>query len=170
VTEQVTLADPFTGGSTITDYVPRLDQTVTYRVLAVAANGAYSQADAQISTPANGAVALNFGAGYAQLLTLQWDAQVGRDRQDDSESFTFAGRPDPVTYAGEHTKEALNVSGTILDAANAAALEALGEWRRTCTYRQPGGRRIHVKVEKVGDSLGGSPGAVGASLSLLKVE
>jgi hypothetical protein len=170
VTEQVTLADPFTSGSYLTDYVPRLDQTVTYRVLAVAANGAYSLAEAQISTPANGAVALNFGEGYAQLLILQWDAQVGRDREDDSETFVFAGRPDPVTYAGEHTKEVLSVTATVLDATNAAALEALGLWHRACTYRQPGGRRIHVKVQKIGDSLGEAPGATGASLSLLKVE
>jgi len=170
VTDTVILADPFTGGSYLTDFVPRLDQTVTYRVLAVAANGAYSSADAQIQTPANGAVALNFGAGYAQLLTLQWDAQVGRDREDDSETFTFAGRPDPVTYTGEHTKEVISVSATILDATNAAALEALGEWRRTCTYRQPGGRRMHIKVKKIGDKLGGTTDSFEASLDLLKVE
>lgn len=170
VTDSEVLADPLPEGSVLLDYVPRLDATVTYRVQAVASNGAFSCADAQVTTASNGAVAINFGPGGARLLTLQWDATLGRDLQDDSEAFVFAGRPAPVVFAGEHTRESLSVAGTLLDAGNRAALDALGAWRQTCTYRQPGGRRIHVKVQKIAEGLGQAPGASSASLDLLWVE
>jgi hypothetical protein len=154
----------------MTDYVPRLDQDVAYRAVASAANGAYSVTDAPVATPSTGACALNFGDGEAQILILQWDAAVGRDREDDSETFTFAGRKDPVTYAGEHTKETIGLSATLADAANQAALEALGEWHQACTYRQPGGKRKHVKVTKLSDNLTGSLAGNPTAIELLVVE
>jgi hypothetical protein len=170
VTETTILADPLVNGSTIIDYLPRLGQDVIYRLLAVAANGAYSYADAVVDTESHGTYALNFGEGFAELLRLQWDAQASRNRANDSEIFTFAGRPDPVQYSGEHVSKSINVSATILDEEDRPALEALGEWTRACTYRQPNGYRVHVNVNGISDGDPEEPGATPVSVDLTVVE
>jgi hypothetical protein len=113
---------------------------------------------------------VNFGAGYSELLRLQWDVSANRDRASDSEVFTFASRPDPVAYAGEHVSKALTVSAVLLDETDLAPLEALGEWTRTVTYRQPNGYRVHANVSRISDQDSGEPGTTPVALDLVVVE
>jgi hypothetical protein len=170
VTETTVLANLFTSGSTMVDYLPRLDQNVIYRARAVAANGAYSYADAVVATKSGGGAAVNFGDGDAQLLRLRWSGQRGQDSTDDSEAFVFAGRELPVLYSGEHTTESVRASATVFDDASRTTMRALRVWRRACVYREPDGYRARVKVSRLGNTRGSVPGATDITVDLLVVE
>jgi hypothetical protein len=166
------LADPFTGGVVYTDYTPPLDQSVTYRLMAVADTGAYSIDEATVTTLSGGACTINFGEDYTELLTFA----AGPDGitpthvpSDDSEIFAFAERPLPVVYEGEHTFETISLSATLFDATNAAAVRALKEWRRASIYREPNGFRARVKATvDYRDGLGAGDVEVSATMQVVE--
>jgi uncharacterized BrkB/YihY/UPF0761 family membrane protein len=144
--------------------------TVTYRVLAVAASGAYSYVDIDLATKSRGAAVVNFGDGFGEMLLLRWSGERGHDAEDDSEVYVFAGREKPVTYAGEHTTETGSVAATVFDDDSRTAMRALKQWHGACYYREPYGYRERVKVTKVSDSLGSMPRSTEITLDLLVVE
>lgn len=169
-TTTAVIADPLAPGSVVTDRTPRLGQDVTYRVLALAANGAYSTTDVTVRTTASGYYALNFGDGAASLLKMRFNHDVAHSSTDDSEVLTFADRALPVVYAGEHVSETISLSAVVMDDASRAAMRALRSWRRAATYRERDGYRARVKVESVSDKPGPSRGTTAISISMTVVE
>ena len=170
VTYTEVLADPVTAGTTIIDRTPRLGQNVTWRALAVAANGAYSTADAIVNTVAGGYYAVNFGDGDAELLKMRFNHGLGHSSSDDSETLTFAGRDLPVVYAGEHVSESVSLSATVMDDTSRAAMRTLRAWKKACVYRERDGYRANVKVTSVDDRPGQFKGHTEISLDMTVVE
>jgi len=143
--ETEVLADPYTNASTFIDYVPRLNQSVTYRCVAFAANGAYSYADVAVTTTANGYFAVNFGDGDGDLLRLKWNPKRTLKASDDSEVMTFAGRELPVVYAGEHTAHEVSFAVATTAVSDIVKFRQLKAWRRATVWRDIHGQRMNVK-------------------------
>jgi hypothetical protein len=169
-TDTEELTDDLTAGSVYTDYLPRLDQIVTYRVLAVAANGAYSYTDAEVITKSRGAAAFNSGDGYADLFKLRWNRTDGHQSSDDSEKYQFEGRALPVVYEGEHVLEPVHCSGVIFTDADKTALRTLRAWMAALYYREPDGYRARVKVDGLSHTRGQVVGSREVSVDMTVVE
>ena len=151
VTTAEIVTDALSESSVYVDPLPRLGQDVTYRIRAVAANGAYSYVDVVVDTTGHSA-ALNFGAGYATMLPLKWDGQESHDSEDDSVSHVFAGRPQPVLYSGEHVFEDFRASAMLAEDADRTTLRELRAWHGPWVYRGAFGSRVNVKVGRIGGS------------------
>lgn len=169
-TDTEVLSEALTAGSVLTDYLPRLGQTVTYRVLAVAANGAYSYADVEVETKSRGAAAFNSGDGYADLFKLRWNRTDGHQSSDDSEKYQFEGRDLPVVYEGEHVLEPISCSGVIFTDADKTALRTLRRWMAALYYREPDGYRARVKVDSLSDARGEVVGSREVNVDMTVVE
>jgi len=169
--DTVVLADPLTPGATLIDRVPRLGQDVTYRVAAVAANGAYSTTDKVVSTVVAGWVAINFGDGLSSLLRVRRNPSRSISASDDSEVLTFAGRKKPVVYTGEHTILKHSLTATVFDSDDElTAFHLLESWRGATTLRDPFGLRTHIKWTGLSETDGGGIHTVKLKLDGTEVE
>ena len=93
------IADHVMPGDAVTDHLPPLNRTSTYRATVIAATGATSTQSVTLDMPAN-TNAMNFGAYADETLRLGWDSSTGIDVSHSTESFDFAdGEPVESMYA-----------------------------------------------------------------------
>lgn len=170
LTTSTEIVNPFVSGGAFVDRTPRLGQTVTYRLLAVAGNGAYSYTDTTVKCEGSGRYGVNFGIGGTSLLVMRWNRKASASISDDSEAITFAGRALPVVYAGEHTQERISLSATLTSDDDLVRVRELGQWRQAVTYRDPRGYRCRAKVTGISHAPEAIRGHHSVSLDLMVVE
>lgn len=169
VTDTIVLADPLTAGATVIDRVPRLGQSVTYRVMAAAANGAYSTADAVVDTTTAIKYAWNFGDGDTQVAAMA-ASPTGKDApRVERTVLQFAGRVRPVSYYGIHKTNTMTRTGDIWDVADISAFSALASWAGDAIFRDPWGLRIAVACD-IDFSTSSGPRTVSISVAMQEVD
>ena len=109
----VLVADELAPGTTVTDMIPPLGTTVTYRAIATSALPSTAES---VHVPVDTStrwVFFNFGPGFGSVVRL-WgnlsaSQSVGRQRT----LHHFAGRPDPVEFAGGERTRTYEVTGRL---------------------------------------------------------
>lgn len=164
------LTDALAAGATVVDYVPRLGQQVTYRVLAVAANGAYSSADAVADTALDpSAYAWNFGTGGASVAKMSATPTAKDQPRVERSVVQFAGREKPVSYYGIHRTNAMTYTGEVWAADDIKAFHDLSAYLGDAVFRDPWGRRINVATD-VDFSESSGPRTVAVSVAMQEVD
>lgn len=162
------VADQVPVGSTVTDHIPALEATNTYKVVAVTTLPSTTESElSEVVTTGAGRVFVNAGPGFSKVAKFRHGVLV-----DDSASRAkvlnqFAGREDPVEFAGEQRvrtiglRAALFKPGSTHRTAESSTwedvLEVADEAAPAC-FRDLEGRRLFVST--------GQPALTGAGTGI----
>lgn len=143
------LADGLADGMQVVDRLPPLNVDFSYEVVATAATGATSRALIAARVDSN-AVALSFGAGAEECALLALDPDWSRSAALEVELLDFADGGEsgglPVGYATGALSSGMSHSATVLDRAEAAALEGIARRHPFGWFRDLYGNRYYCAV------------------------
>jgi hypothetical protein len=154
--------------TTVTDYTPTVAGTNTYRAIAVSALPSTSTSLDTAQVTSSDSVWLSGGRGFSQVCRARYSvALANTGGLTDKVLQQFAGRTEPVEFAGTATSRVLTLQALIppdLEPGEASSDEewlALAELPGPHLWRDPAGRRVVVSVSQVD-----VPRAVGGIVTL----
>src|SRR5690625_3213991 len=111
----VPIGPPVEPGTSITDYIPPLNQVVPYRAEALTELGASQVSEIFLveTSPTGGWIHLNAGPGFSEHIRLKYNPGFSRAPERAKATHHFAGREEEVEIAGESR----TTTGTITTSA-----------------------------------------------------
>lgn len=107
------IAATMDSGSSVTDYLPPLDQEFTYRAVAYTVNGLTSQTLVPVTVDSGGAAFFNWGQGNTETASFAMDAAWTADSTPNRALYEVVGLVDPVLRTTTRRTRKISASGTV---------------------------------------------------------
>lgn len=175
----VTIATQVPLNSTVTDYVPPLQATVTYKATAVSATPSTADsATVDVATVGSTWAWLNGGDGFGQAVRLGSNVQIGFQSSTVKALYAFAGRTKPVEFSGTQQSRSIQLSATLwADYVQSASgqstwdeIEALTLLPGPHCLRDLDGRRVFVSAQSSAIQGLGPGAARGVAVTLTEID
>lgn len=156
-----------TGGS-IVDRLPPLNTALTYRVYAWTGYGANAYADYSSEVVTSRAL-FNFGDGWSDSVSFEYNQSESGDHSDDDELYTCAGHLHPILGTGSSNTDTYSASATIYGRAAVADFSRIAAHRREpFFYRSTFG--VVAKVHLTWTDTAADGGAWGRTFDITMTE
>lgn len=141
--------DQLPQNTTVTDYIPVLGGTNYYKIVAVTELGSKRESEPFLADTSDHRwwVWVNAGPGFMRAVRIRDNAQVQVGSGRTKQLHQFAGRQQPVEYAGEQRHRSIDLSGRIAPESSAPAdFESLADLPAPACIRTPDGQRYFVSM------------------------